>query len=156
MASLHTPVSRSGRPVRRVVPRAAVHTTARRPGATSGGMSGAVVVCAFLVPWILMLAIPADAAAQRKEGFANAVLALVDAVDVPHGGTRPEIDDALDRMATELASWDRVVAEIEHEVRAGLRALPPPDAARNLTTLAAVLVERGRLEDALATLEWSE
>ena len=155
MAPCHTPASHPESPVRWSVTRAALEAAARRPGLRSGGTAIAGTLCTLLVQGTLMLALPADVAAQRKEGFANAVLALVDAVDVPHGGTRPEIDAALDRMATELAGWDRTVDEIAREIRAGLRGLAPADAARNLTTLAAIFFERGRLDDALATLRES-
>jgi tetratricopeptide (TPR) repeat protein len=102
---------------------------------------------------IVGLLLPARADALRKDGFSNAVFTLVAALDITGGGTRQQIDTALDRMERELAAWDEALDAFERRIRDSAASSSAPDAAQQLTSLAAALLERGRFERTLETLD---
>jgi tetratricopeptide (TPR) repeat protein len=106
-----------------------------------------LLVCALAV-----LVLPREVAAQR-DPFVDALIAFRAALSGTYGDEGPQVAGALDRMADSLAAWDREIAAVEADLRAGLRDAPPDEALRRRMALASRYVERGRLADALAELD---
>jgi tetratricopeptide (TPR) repeat protein len=107
--------------------------------------------------WMVLAAclvvVPAPAAAQGKYLFASAVVELSELLDGLHGDEGPRIGEAVEALAGALAQWNHEVRVVEQQVADGL-----PTASGDLVLpmhlgLALTYAERGRLADALASID---
>jgi len=81
-----------------------------------------------------------------KSRFAGAVVQLMGASAGTYGDESSQIRSSLDAMQNALDGWDAAIAKYEAAVRAR------PESVDNHVALAAVYLDRGRVEDALAEL----
>jgi tetratricopeptide (TPR) repeat protein len=102
---------------------------------------------------ICLLCTPAPSAAQAKDDFVRALIALSQAVAGTTGQEGPAVRSSLDAMATGLAQWDAAVSRVEAGFNGAITSAGPPEAARMRATLAATLMERGRVAAATTHLD---
>ena len=95
---------------------------------------------------------PCQSSADQREDAGDALLALTAALAGEGGGTRAQVDSALDDFGRSLSVWDARLVALETRLRASIAEAAPRDAAQIRTTLGALLFERGRLADALEEL----
>jgi tetratricopeptide (TPR) repeat protein len=103
-----------------------------------------------LVPLMLvLLAVPATAAAQQKSFF-SAVVAFYRSLAGFYGDEGPQLTAQLAAMSTALDGWDGAIRDAERELRSRLRSVDDVQTKLQIhTTLASLYLERGRLDDAL-------
>jgi tetratricopeptide (TPR) repeat protein len=95
---------------------------------------------------------PSPASAQ-KDRFIDALIAFRAALGGTYGDEGPQLDAALESMASSLAAWDREAAAAETELRTGLPAAPREDRLRRRIELASMMLDRGRWAGALGELD---
>jgi tetratricopeptide (TPR) repeat protein len=95
---------------------------------------------------------PRESSAGQREDVGDALLTLTAALAGEGGGTRAQVDAALDGVGHALSQWDARLAALETRLRTSIAEASPRDAAQIRTTLGALLFERGRLADALEEL----
>jgi len=95
---------------------------------------------------------PATASAQ-KDRFVDALVGFRTALGGTYGDEGPQIEAALDAMASSLDSWDRETATAETELRSGLSEAPPEDQLRRRIALASLMLDRNRWREALDHLD---
>lgn len=101
---------------------------------------------------LAVLAMPSAAAAQ-KDPFVDALIAFRTALAGTYGDEGPQVTARLDEMEARLAEWDRATAAAEADLRAQLQRAGGEEALRLRTTLASLLLERGRLAEARAEID---
>ena len=95
---------------------------------------------------------PSNASAQ-KDRFIDALIAFRTALGGTYGDEGPQLETALDGMASSLAAWDREAAAAETELRNGLPDAPTEDRLRRRIALASLKLDRNRWADALGDLD---
>ena len=95
---------------------------------------------------------PLESFAGQRAEVGDALLTLTAALAGEGGGTRSQVDSALDELGQALSQWDAGLAALETRLRASIAKATPREAARMHTTLGALFFERGRLADALEEL----
>lgn len=101
----------------------------------------------ILIAGLLFVITPATARAQPGN-FVQATRALAEAALSGHVGT-PTIADAVTRMKSALAEWDRAISDQEARTGRELAAATPPRRFQLHVELAVAYRTRGRLIDAL-------
>ena len=104
------------------------------------------------VALVLAILAPSTASAQ-KDRFVDALIAFRASLGGTYGDEGPQLQAALDAMASSLAAWDRQAASDEKELRSGLPEASPEDRLRRRISLASLLLDRGRWADALDDLD---
>jgi tetratricopeptide (TPR) repeat protein len=94
---------------------------------------------------------PSSASAQ-KDPFIDALIAFRAALGGTYGDEGPQLETALNGMASSLAAWDREAAAAETELRSGLPDAPPEDRLRRRIALASLMLDRDRWAGALGDL----
>jgi tetratricopeptide (TPR) repeat protein len=108
-----------------------------------------------LIPFFLasLLALrPAPAAAQSletKQALASAMIEFLENVPGLFGDEGDRLRSSVEAMETGLGRWDAAVRWYSTSILGQLQGAQPPDAAAMRVALGAVLLERGRVEDAL-------
>ena len=98
---------------------------------------------------VAVLLVPAIAAAQ-PEVFFQRLADLTSALEGTYGDEGPRIGEALDQMSRALAEWDRSIQAFEARLASESSSR---SAIGALVTLARMHAQRGKLDDALRTLE---
>jgi tetratricopeptide (TPR) repeat protein len=99
---------------------------------------------------LILLANSALAHAQAKDRFVQGLIEFVSAAEGTHGDEGQSLLNAIQTMNEGLAEWDASVAGVEAGLASEIGGAPRPMAARMRATLAAVYLERGRIDAALA------
>jgi tetratricopeptide (TPR) repeat protein len=94
-----------------------------------------------------------SAASAQKDRFVDALIAFRTALGGTYGDEGPQLEAALQRMASSLAAWDREAAAAEAELRSGLSGAPSEDRLRRRIALASLMLDRDRWAEALADLD---
>lgn len=103
----------------------------------------------FVPLMLVLLAVPAPAAAQQKSFF-SAVVAFYRSLAGFYGDEGPQLTAQLAAMSTALDGWDGAIRDAERELRSRLRSADDVQTKLQIhTTLASLYLERGRLDDAL-------
>jgi tetratricopeptide (TPR) repeat protein len=108
-------------------------------------------VVAALVGISLALA-PSTASAQ-KDRFIEALIAFRTALGGTYGDEGPQLEAALNSLASSLETWDRETAAAEKDLRSGLLDAPREDRLRRWIALASLTLDRGRWARALQDLD---
>jgi tetratricopeptide (TPR) repeat protein len=108
---------------------------------------------AFLAVTLIAVGLAPSTASAQKDRFIDALIAFRTALGGTYGDEGPQIEAALDRMASSLAAWDREAAVAETELRSGLPNAPPEDRLRRRVALASLMLDRDRWADALHDLD---
>lgn len=91
----------------------------------------------------------AQPALETKQQFVTALIRLMEAIPGTYGDEGPSVAASIDAMETGLRRWDATLRNYEDAMSAQLESAPPSVASGMRVTLGAVLLERGRIEDAL-------
>ena len=106
-----------------------------------------------LFPGDLFRRIPPARAAQpsleTKQPFVAALVRLMTALPGPTATEGPSIAASIEAMDAGLRRWDATLRSYESAMSAQIDAAAPAVAAQMRVTLGAVLLERGRIDDAL-------
>jgi superkiller protein 3 len=92
----------------------------------------------------------APAHAQGRDGFARALVDVINAVNEPDPR---KLTVAIDSAAAALQDWDAAIARAEAGLARDVTAAPPPVAAGMRATLGLLYLIRGRAGDALAQFD---
>jgi tetratricopeptide (TPR) repeat protein len=95
---------------------------------------------------------PSTASAQ-KDRFRDALIEFRASLGGTYGDEGPQLQTALNAMASSLAAWDREAASDEKELRRGLQEASPEDQLRRRIALASLMLDRGRSAEALDELD---
>jgi tetratricopeptide (TPR) repeat protein len=95
---------------------------------------------------------PSTASAQ-KDRFVDALIAFRTALAGTYGDEGPQLEAALNSLASSLETWDREAAAAEADLRSGLPDAPREDRLRRRIALASLMLDRDRWAEALEDLD---
>ena len=102
----------------------------------------------ILLQILLVLAVPANALAQRDEFFST-LLTFYKTLGGTYGDEGPQLGAQLQELSTALERWDDEIRAAEQQLRPQLNGADAQTALQVHTLLASLYMERGRFDEAL-------
>jgi tetratricopeptide (TPR) repeat protein len=121
--------------------------------ASSFGLMGRSLLLALAALATFSNAAFAQPALETKQRFVAALIRFMEALPGTYGDEGPRLVSSLDEMEAGLRRWDAGLRAYESAMREQLQGAQPAVAAALRMPLGAVLLERGRFDDALREFE---